>query len=107
MTRSLEEIKQDKHIDMKVLVEYIKSNLFTKVKFVYVNDHWDVGGTIYKDYVKCCEGRIGLQRMTSIQREMYMETLWLTALTKKLQNKALVRKRSAIYTVMLNKFTGK
>ena len=107
MTRSEEEITRDEKLDMRVLVEYIRNDLFHKVKFVYVNDHWRVDGTIYKDYVKCCKGRIGRQTMTSVQLEAYMKNLWLTALTKKLQNKALVQKRSAIYTVMQNKFTGK
>jgi hypothetical protein len=35
-----------------------------------------------------------------------MEKIWMRALNKKLQKKALVQKRSAIYTVMQNKFTG-
>jgi hypothetical protein len=35
-----------------------------------------------------------------------MQNIWLIALNKKLQKKALVQKRSAIYTVMQNKFTG-
>ncbi len=37
---------------------------------------------------------------------MYMETIWMRALNKKLQKKALVQKRSAIYAVMQNKFAG-
>jgi hypothetical protein len=106
MTRTEEEITRDKRIDLKVLVEYIKNDLFPKAKFVLGNEEWDVGGTIYKDYMKCCKGRIGLQTMTDSNRENYMKNIWMTALNKKLQNKALVRKRSAIYTVMQNKFTG-
>ena len=65
------------------------------------------GRTIYNDYVKCCHGRIGLQTMTEAVRQSYMERIWMKALTKNIQKKALVQKRSAIYTVMQNIFTGK
>ncbi len=106
MTRSAEENSRDEHIDLKVLVEYIKIDLFPKAKFVLGKNEWDLGGTIYNDYIKCCNGRIGLQTMTETQRERYMEKIWMRALNKKLQKKVLVQKRSAIYTVMQNKFTG-
>jgi hypothetical protein len=106
MIRRAEELSRDEHIDLKVLVEYIKNDLFPKAKFVLGKDEWDVGGMIYKDYIKCCNGRIGLQTMTVVQRERYMEKIWMRALNKRLQKKALVQKRSAIYTVMQNKFTG-
>jgi hypothetical protein len=106
MTRSAEDLSRDEHIDLKVLVEYIKNDLFPKAKFVLGKDEWDVGGTIYNDYMKCCDGRIGLHTMTEAGRERYMEKIWMRALHKKLQKRALVQKRSAIYTVMQNKFTG-
>jgi hypothetical protein len=107
MTRSAEENSRDEHIDLKVLVEYIKIDLFPKAKFVLGKNEWDLGGTIYNDYIKCCNGRIGLQTMTDEVRQSYMERIWMKALTKNIQKKALVQKRSAIYTVMQNKFTGK
>ncbi len=106
MTRRAEEHSRVEHIDLKVLVEYIKNDLFLKAKFVLGKDEWDVGGMIYNDYIKCCNGRIGLQTMTETQRERYMEKIWMRGLNKRLQKKALVQKRSAIYTVMQNKFTG-
>jgi hypothetical protein len=106
MTRSEEELLRDENIDQRVLVEYIKNDLFPKAKFVLGKDEWDVGGMIYKDYIKCCKGRIGLQTMTEVERERHMEKIWMRALTKKVQGKALVQKRSAVYTVMQNKFTG-
>ena len=106
MTRSEEEQSRDEQIDLKVLVEYIKQDLFQKAKFVLGKDEWDVGGMIYKDYVKCCMGRIGLQSMTEVERGKHMEKIWMQALNKKIQKRALVSKRSAIYTVMQNKFSG-
>jgi len=107
MTRSAEDLSRDENIDLKVLVEYIKNDLFPKAKFVLGKNEWDLGGTIYKDYLKCCGGRIGLSTMTDVVRERYMEVIWMKALTRNIQKKALVQKRSAIYTVMQNKFTGK
>ncbi len=92
--------------DVEVIVKYIKNDLFLKAKFVLGKDEWEVGGMIYNDYMKCCDGRIGMQTMTTSSRENHMKTIWMTALNKKLQKKALVQKRSAIYTVMQNKFTG-
>jgi hypothetical protein len=108
MTRTFEELSRDEHMDLKLLVEYIKTDLFPKAKFVLGEDEWDVGGRIYKDCIKCCKGRIGrLQPMRNEAKETHMEKIWMMALNKKLQKKALVQKRSAIYTVMQNKFTGK
>jgi hypothetical protein len=106
MTRSAEELTREETIDFRVLVEYIKNDLFPKAKFVLGKNEWDLGGRIYNDYIKCCHGRIGLQTMTDVVRESYMEKIWMKALTKNMQKKALVQKRSAVYTVMQNKFTG-
>jgi hypothetical protein len=55
------------------------------------------------------------QAMTEVERERHMERIWLKALNDKVQKKALVQKkkkalvqkRSAICTVMQNKFAGK
>jgi hypothetical protein len=106
MTRSAEELSRDEHIDLKVLVEYIKNHLFPKAKLVLGMDEWEVGGMIYNNFIKCCNGRIGLKTIMEVVRERYMEKIWMRALNKKLQKKALVQKRSTIYTVMQNKFTG-
>ena len=78
MTRSAEKLTREETINLRVLV----------------------------DYIKCCHGRIGLQTMTDVVRESYMEKIWMKALTKNIQKKALVQKRNAIYTVMQNKFGG-
>ena len=107
MTTGAAQHSRDENIDMKVLVEYIKNDLFPKAKFVLGKDDWDVGGRIYNDYIKCCKGRIGLQTMTEVDRERHMEKIWMRALNKKIPKKSLVQKRSIIYTVMQNKFTGK
>ena len=46
-------------------------------------------------------------KITDVVRDSYMEKIWMKALTKNIQKKALVQKRSAIYTVMQNIFIGK
>jgi hypothetical protein len=106
MTRRAEEVSREETIDRRVLVEYIKIDLFPKAKFVLGKDEWDVGGRIYRDYIKYCKGRMGLQTLTEVERERYMKKIWMRALNKKVQQKALVQKRSAIYTVMQNRFAG-
>ncbi len=106
MTRTLEELSRDEHMDLKLLVECIKTDLFPKAKFVLGKDEWDVGGRTHKDCIKCCDGRIGFKTMTDVERERCMEKIWMTAMSKKLQKKALVQKRSATHTAMQNKFAG-
>jgi hypothetical protein len=44
--------------------------------------------------------------MTDSDRESCMKNIWMMALTKKVQKKALVQNRSAMHTVMQNKFAG-
>ena len=68
MTRSAEDLSRDENIDLKVLVEFIKNDLFPKAKFILGKNEWDLGGTIYNDYIKCCHGIIGLQTMTDVER---------------------------------------
>jgi hypothetical protein len=106
MTRSEDQISQDEQIDLKVLVEHIKNDLFPKAKLVLGKDEWDVGGMIYKDHIKCCMGRIGLRKMSDIGRGSCMKNIWMKALPRKVQKKALVQKRSTTCTVIQNKFTG-
>ena len=106
MTRNEEELSGDEHIDQRALVEHIKNDLFPKAKFVLGKDEWDVGGMICNDCMKRCQGRVGLQTMTSVERDRHMEKIWMRALNKKVQKKALVQKRSAACMVMQNKFTG-
>jgi hypothetical protein len=57
MTSSPDRHLRDEHIDLKVLVECKKNDLFPKAKFVFGKDEWDVGGMIHKDCIECCCGR--------------------------------------------------
>jgi hypothetical protein len=53
-----------------------------------------------------CKDRIGSQSMSKQNRDTYMEAVWTTGMAKHLQKSALSQKRSAVYTVMQNKFSG-
>ena len=94
--------------DLVLLVHYIKNDLYPKVKFIY-NPEVDlaVTGKIYNDFKTNCKGRIGGRCITEPNRETYMETIWTIAANKHLQKNALFQKRSAVYTVMQNKFLGR
>jgi hypothetical protein len=93
--------------DMDVVIKYIKDDLFAKVKFFYDTDKdLAVGGKIYTDYKRKCKDRIGGQGLSPVSHDMYMEAVWTSAMTKHIQKNALSAKRSAVYTVMQNKFAG-
>jgi hypothetical protein len=94
--------------DLGVIVKYIKNDLYPKVKFIYdPKIDLAVGGKIYHDYLNKCKDRIGGRSLTDQNYNDYMEALWTTGMTKHLQKNALAAKRSAVYTVMQNKFSGK
>ena len=90
-----------------VIVKYMKDDLFPKVKFLYSTDDLAVGGQIYNDYKNKCENQIGAAGLTKASHNTYMEAVWNAALIKQIQKNALAQKRSAVYTVMQNKFSGK
>jgi hypothetical protein len=91
--------------DLEVVISYIKEDLFPKVKFIY-DPKVDLAleGKIFADYKKKCKNQLG---GVGQNRDQYMEVVWTDALTKQIQKNALATKRSAVYTVMQNKFSGK
>jgi hypothetical protein len=107
MSSSIAGSKQ-KRDDLEVVVKYVKNDLFAKVKFIYdAKVDLAVGGKIYTDYKRRCRDQIGGRGLTTEPHDTYMEAVWTTALTKQLQKNALAQKRSAVYTVMQNKCSGK
>ena len=90
-----------------VVIKYIKDDLFPKVKFMYAPDDLVVGGPIYNDYKIKCKNQIGDVGLSIASHKTYMEAVWNDALNKRIQKNALAQKRSAVYTVMQNKFSGK
>ena len=101
-------INKQKKADLEVVIRYIKDDLFPKVKFIYdPKVDLALGGKIYADYKRRCKDQIGGQGVLRENRDTYMEAVWTDGLTKHIQKNALAQKRSAVYTVMQNKFSGK
>ena len=99
---------KQKRDDLEVVIKYVKNELFAKVKFIYdPKVDLAVGGKIYTDYESKCKDVIGGRGLTAETHETYMESVWTAALTEHIQKNALAQKRSAVYTVMQNKFSGK
>jgi hypothetical protein len=101
-------VSKQKRDDLEVVVRYIKEDLFPKVKFFYdPKVDLAVGGKIYTDYKRKCNDQLGGQGLPPVSRDTYVEAVWTDAMTKHIQKNALAQKRSAVYTVMQNKFSGK
>jgi hypothetical protein len=98
-----------KREDLELLVKYVKSDLFPSVKFIYdAKVDLAVGGRIYVHYRDRCRKLLsGNRGQASDGQDTYMEMIWIMAMTKHVQKNALAQKRSAVYTVMQNKFVGK
>ncbi len=106
MSTSISGNKQ-KREDLEVVVKYVKNDLFAKVKFIYdPKVDLAVGGKIYSDYERKCKNLIGGRGLTAESHATYMEAVWTAAMTKHIQKNGLAQKRSAVYTVMQNKFSG-
>ena len=106
MTSILTERRQREE-DLDVVVRYIKEDLFAKVKFLYdPKADLAVDGRIYKDYKSKCTNKVGGSGSATGEHLVYVEGIWVTAITMHLQKTALAQKRSAVYTVMQNKFGG-
>jgi hypothetical protein len=99
---------KQKKDELEVVIKYIKDDLFAKVKFIYDPEvDLAVGGKIYADYKRKCGDQIGGIGLSAAGHDTYMEAVWTSAMTKHIQKNALAQKRSAVYTVMQNKFSGK
>ena len=96
-----------KNYEFVIISKYIKHDLFRKIKFVYDNtDDWKIGGDIYKNYIEVCGDTMGNCSLTAETRVAYLQRVWKDACKNRIQNKALLQKRSAVYTVMQTKFQG-
>jgi hypothetical protein len=101
-------VSKQKRDDLEVVIKCVKDDLFEKVKFIYdAKVDLAVEGKIYADYKRKCKNRMGLHLATGERtHDTYMEAVWSDAMTKHVQRNALAQKRSAVYTVMQNKFSG-
>jgi hypothetical protein len=90
------------------LARFIKEDLYRGVKFIY-NEKKDlkIGGAIYEYYEKQCKRSIGDHHPPGESCKAYMRSVWEAAMVKHTQTTLLSQKRSAVYTVLQNRFTGK
>ena len=99
--------------DLAIVTQWVKNELFEKVKFLYNPEHeLQVNGILYNLFVDDCKGRlVGLNTPTATgeYRRMYVELLWNEANKKKknLVANGLTAKRSSVYSAMQNRFVGK
>lgn len=99
--------------DLVVLAQWVKTDLFEKVKFLYNPEkELQVNGRLYKLFVNNCKGRLaGLKGTLAVgeYRRIYVELLWQEANKKKqnLVTNGLTIRRSSIYSSMQNRFVGK
>ena len=101
-------VSKQKRDNMDVVIEYTKEDLFAKVKFIYdPKVDLAVGGKIYSDYKRKCKDQLGGQGLATVSCNPYVEAVWNDAITKHIQKNALAQKRSAVYTMMQNKCSGK
>jgi hypothetical protein len=93
--------------DLEAVVKHVKDDLFAKVKFIYdPKVDLAVGGKTYVDYKSKCRNQIGARGSSVENHDTHMESIWNMAMTKHMQKNALAQKRSAVHTVMQNKFAG-
>lgn len=93
--------------DLQVVANYVKDKLFLKCKFVYGKEDLHVNSRIYKDFKKECRQNVGGNRLTAETEEPYLQNLWMEAVKTKVVTDQLNNRRSAVYTVMMNRVGGK
>ena len=91
-----------------MVVKYVRVPLFPKVKFLYDEEKdLRMGGKIYLDFVnKISKEPLCKRRPDGESDWNFLAHLWNGATASKIQKRAINLKRSAVYTVMQNKFAG-
>ena len=92
--------------DRNVLKHYLKTELFQSFKWIYRQDLLETDGKMFKDYMKKCRPKMGPLGMSMDQSVLYSTKVWMRAVEKNIQRDVISCKRSGVYTVMQNKFTG-
>ena len=98
--------------DLDVLSNWVKKELFEKVKFLYDADkELRVNGDLYYLFIHSCRDKlIGLKGDDAVgeYRRLYVELLWQEANKKRrnLVTNGLTMRRSSMYSAMQNQFVG-
>jgi hypothetical protein len=99
-------------MDLLLVTQWARVDLFEKVKFLYNQEKdLEVGGMLYKLFVNDCKDRLmGLKGPLAIgeYRRIYVELLWQEANKKKsnLVANGLTIRSSSVYATMQNRFVG-
>jgi hypothetical protein len=99
--------------DLQLLSQWVKSDLFEKVKFLYdPTEELKVDGPLFNLFVVDCKDRlVGLKDPKAIDgyRRLYVELLWQEASRKNtnLIASGLTTRRSSVYSAMQSRFVGK
>ena len=96
--------------DLVQISRWVKDSLFPLCKFIYNEEDTEVGGKIHQLFVHQCLRKLsGWEEGTgdnNLQR-FYSTIVWEHALKKNVVCHGLNLRRSAVYTVMTNRFVGK
>jgi hypothetical protein len=100
--------------DLKILSQWVRKELFVKVKFIYdVEEDLVVNGNIYNHFLRDCKGKLLGLKLNADQpseyRRKYVESLWNQATKKKcnIVTDGINARRSGIYSATQNRFIGK
>lgn len=106
-------IENFKEEDLAIINNWVRQDLFKKVKFLYDPDRdLLVNGNLFTRFKNGCSSKlIGIKvnaGMSGDFKDLYLNNLWMYA-TKKKKNlimDGLNARRSCIYSSMQNRFTG-
>lgn len=96
--------------DLVLISRWVKDSLFPLCKFIYNEEDTEVGGKIHQLFVHQCLRKLsGWEEGTGDNnlRRFYSAIVWEHALKKNVIGHGLNLRRSAVYTVMTNRFVGK
>jgi hypothetical protein len=98
--------------DLRFFRRWVKDELFKGCKFLtHGKKSLDKTGFVYARFRSgCFENLQGVKNITDgnlVQKDLYFDLLWVEANKQHVISNGLALRRSAIYTVMFNKFMGK
>jgi hypothetical protein len=95
--------------DLKLISKWVKDDIFVFYKFLLEKDLEAPKGCIYVAFEKQCKERLSGWRAAKddMTKQFYAKIAWETAKKQNLVASSLNLRRSGVYTVMYNRFTGK
>jgi hypothetical protein len=98
--------------DLRFFRRWVKDELFKGCKFLTNGKKsLEKTGSVYARFRSACfENLLGVKNITDdnmVQKELYFDLLWVEGNKQHVISNGLALRRSAVYTVMLNKFMGK